>query len=125
MWGLAISRDGGVVVSASRDRSLRLWRRTDEQVFLEEEREAEAELALNAAIEKTQQTAEAAEEEADALGIDGGAADAGVAGRRTIESISGAERLLEALRTLSEDGCVDASAGSKSPALMRCGLAGL
>lgn len=103
VWGLAISRDGGVVVSASRDRSLRLWRRTDEQVFLEEEREAEAELALNAAIEKTQQTAEAAEEEADALGIDGGAADAGVAGRRTIESISGAERILEALRTLSEE----------------------
>ena len=31
VWSLAVSRDGGLLASASRDRSLRLWSRSDEQ----------------------------------------------------------------------------------------------
>ena len=68
------------------------------QVFLEEEREAEVEAALDASLEKTQQAAEAEEEEAAALGVDGRSeGGAGAAGRRTAESVRGAERVLEAL----------------------------
>ena len=45
VWGLSVSRDGSSVASCGRDRSLRLWGRTDEPVFLEEEREKELEAA--------------------------------------------------------------------------------
>lgn len=43
VWAIAPSRTGSFLVSAAKDRSLRLWRRGDEQVFVEEEREAELE----------------------------------------------------------------------------------
>ncbi|CAM9454408.1 unnamed protein product [Scytosiphon promiscuus] len=39
----ALSPDGSFVLSGGHDRSLRLWRRTEEMVFLEEEREKELE----------------------------------------------------------------------------------
>eukprot|EP00962_Isochrysis_galbana_P010556 scaffold2921_cov124-Isochrysis_galbana.AAC.4 len=104
VWGLAVGRSGAHVVSASRDRSIRLWTRSAEQVFLEEEREAEVEAVLDASLEKQQQAAEAEEEEAAALGVDGRAeAEAGAAGRRTLESVKGAERVLEALKTLDDE----------------------
>jgi U3 small nucleolar RNA-associated protein 12 len=102
VWGVAVSRDGGFITSVGRDRSLRLWRRTEEQVFLEEEREAETDALLEAGLEKQQHTAEAEEEEAAALGLEG-AADAAAAGRRTLETVKGAERILEALRVLDDE----------------------
>lgn len=42
-WTLELSPDGSFVLSGGHDRSLRLWRRTEEMVFLEEEREKEME----------------------------------------------------------------------------------
>ena len=42
-WALEVSSDGSFVLSGGHDRSLRLWRRTDEMVFLDEEREKELE----------------------------------------------------------------------------------
>lgn len=39
VWAISVSSDGAFVVSSSQDRSIRFWRRTDEQLFLEEERE--------------------------------------------------------------------------------------
>jgi U3 small nucleolar RNA-associated protein 12 len=102
VWGLAVGRGGAHVVSVSRDKSLRLWARSGEQVFLEEEREAEVEAVMDASLEKQQQAAEAEEEEAAMLGLEG-QAEAGAAGRRTLESVKGAERVLEALKTLDEE----------------------
>lgn len=43
VWALDVSADGSFVLSGGHDRSLRIWRRTDEMVFLEEERERELE----------------------------------------------------------------------------------
>jgi len=104
VWSLAISRNGELLASVSRDRSLRLWRRSEEQVFVNEEKEAEMEALFEEGVEKQQQTEEAAEEEATALGLEGGAASASaMAGRRTIESVKGAERVLEALKVLDEE----------------------
>ncbi|KAL3894860.1 MAG: hypothetical protein SGPRY_013689 [Prymnesium sp.] len=54
-------------------------------------------------MEKAQQTAEAEEEEAEAMGREGGLAEASSAGRRNIDSVKGAERLLEAMKVLEED----------------------
>ena len=39
VWSLDIPMDGSFCVSASQDRSLRLWRRTEDLVFVEEEKE--------------------------------------------------------------------------------------
>uniref|UniRef100_A0A7S0P2Q4 Small-subunit processome Utp12 domain-containing protein n=1 Tax=Calcidiscus leptoporus TaxID=127549 RepID=A0A7S0P2Q4_9EUKA len=103
VWSLVISRKGDFVVSVGRDRAVRLWRRSEEQVFIEEEREAELEAAFEGGLERQQQTAEAEEEEAAALGLEGGAAEGTHAGRRTLESVKGAERVLEALRVLDDE----------------------
>ncbi|CEP02195.1 unnamed protein product (mitochondrion) [Plasmodiophora brassicae] len=43
VWGLAVSRAGRTLVSAGNDRSIRVWSETEEQVFLEEERETRLE----------------------------------------------------------------------------------
>jgi len=104
VWSVVPSRSGALVASISRDRSLRLWTRSDEQVFVEEEREAELEQIFEAGIEKQQQAHEAADEEAAALGLADGTSEAATAARRSLESVKGAERVLEALKTLAEEG---------------------
>lgn len=43
IWALAISRTGSYLVSASHDKSIRVWAQTEEQIFLEEEKEKELE----------------------------------------------------------------------------------
>ena len=47
IWALAISSKGDRLFSAGHDRSLRVWEKTQEQVFLEEERENELDRALD------------------------------------------------------------------------------
>jgi len=39
VWGLSVSSIGDFLVTSSNDRSLRIWQQTQEQLFLEEERE--------------------------------------------------------------------------------------
>ena len=63
VWALAVAPDGTFFATAGADRSLRVWRRTEEQVFLEEERERE----LGAALAR----------EAGGLGADGEGVAAG------------------------------------------------
>lgn len=41
VWSLAITNEGSQVVSVSHDHSIRVWKETDDEVFLEEEREKE------------------------------------------------------------------------------------
>ncbi len=48
VWALDVSRDGSFVMSAGQDRSLRLWERGEDLVFVEEERER----AIEALTEK-------------------------------------------------------------------------
>ena len=43
IWAMAVSRTGEMIVTASHDKSIRIWHQTDEQIFLEEEREKELE----------------------------------------------------------------------------------
>eukprot|EP00127_Corallochytrium_limacisporum_P004403 Clim_evm11s161 gene=Clim_evmTU11s161 len=132
VWGLVMSSSGDFFASASQDRSLRLFRRTEEQVFLEEEREREQEREM----EEQMMADEATERErartfgtgtsgrhaaaADALGdpslllkgdgdgnADDGEAEDGAAlqaaTRRTMGAIKGAESLLEAIELLDEE----------------------
>lgn len=43
IWAMTPSHSGTFIVSASHDKSIRIWTQTDEQIFLEEERERELE----------------------------------------------------------------------------------
>ncbi|KAI9189314.1 beta transducin [Blastocladiella emersonii ATCC 22665] len=82
VWALAIGKFGNFVASASHDRSIRMWEKTDEQLFLEEEREREMDAAADAAM------VEAANEAgADANGVALSSADSLKAGERIIEAL--------------------------------------
>ena len=93
VWCVAVSSLGDFVVSGSHDRSVRVWERTGEQLFLEEEREKELEKEFD-------RQAEAGEE--DAADGDGGGASA-MAGRASSATVMASERLQEALDIASHD----------------------
>lgn len=47
VWGVAAAKDGKTFISVGADRSLRVWKRTNEQIFLDEEKERALEDALD------------------------------------------------------------------------------
>ena len=94
IWALAVSRTGEFVLSASHDKSIRIWSQTDEQIFLEEEREKELEeLYENTLTTSLEQNEEAGAENNEAV----------AAGKLTIETLMAGEKIAEAL----EVGIVD------------------
>ena len=88
VWSIAISRSGNMLVSASHDKSIRVWDETEEQIFLEEEREREIEelyeSTLTGSLEKDQ-------DGADENG------EVGAASKQTTETLMAGERITEAL----------------------------
>lgn len=94
IWALAVSRTGDFIISASHDKSIRIWQQTDEQIFLEEEREKE----LEELYDKTLATSLEHEEENGAEQT-----EVGAAGKQTSETLMAGERIVEAL----EIGIVD------------------
>jgi U3 small nucleolar RNA-associated protein 12 len=87
---IAIARSGSFLVSAGLDKSITVWEETEEQIFLEEEREREMEelyeTTLVASLEKEPESEEQRTETADA-------------GKQTIETLMAGERIAEALET--------------------------
>lgn len=88
IWALAVSRSAGFLVSASHDKSIRVWQETDEQIFLEEEREKEIEELYESTL------AASLEQDPDAEDKDG---EVGAAGKQTVETLMAGERIAEAL----------------------------
>lgn len=90
IWALAVSRTGDFVVSASHDKSIRIWQQTDEQLFLEEEREKELEdlyestLTTSLDVDENRQDGEQPSEVAPA-------------GKQTSQTLMAGERIAEAL----------------------------
>ncbi|EFW99780.1 small nucleolar ribonucleoprotein complex subunit [Grosmannia clavigera kw1407] len=93
IWAMAVSHSGSFVVSASHDKSIRVWNETDEQVFLEEEREREMELLY----ESTLATSLERDADPEDAGLDGQPADVGLASKPTTETLMAGERIAEAL----------------------------
>ena len=88
IWALAINRTGEFVVSASHDKSIRVWQQTDEQIFLEEEREKELEeLYENTLATSLDAEEDPAEEKPEAVS----------AGKQTISTLIAGEKIAEAL----------------------------
>mmetsp|Transcript_20504 Transcript_20504/g.32691 ORF Transcript_20504/g.32691 Transcript_20504/m.32691 type:complete len:960 (-) Transcript_20504:107-2986(-) len=83
---LALSQDAAFMVTAGSDKQIRFWRRSEEQLFLSEERAKELE-------EKFEQEVEREDVQAPA----GGEAVVLRASRRTVESVRTTERLVEVL----------------------------
>ncbi|KAK1942112.1 WD repeat-containing protein 3 [Phytophthora citrophthora] len=97
VWGLAVSGDGSFVVSCSQDRSLCKYVRTEDQVFIEEEKEKEMEQLfedelVNNGNGKAPSMGKNKDEE-DEDGKDNSAS----ASKRTIESVRAGESLMEAI----------------------------
>jgi len=94
IWALAVSRTGDFVVSASHDKSIRVWQQTDEQIFLEEEKEKE----LEELYESTLATSLGREQ-----GEEGEDDEVARPGKQTVETLMAGEKIVDAL----EIGLVD------------------
>lgn len=94
VWALAVG--DGVVVSASHDKSMRVWRQFDDPLFIEEERELEREEEYEETLleESNQEANENNNEDEE---------DRARAGKQTMVSLKSGERLMEALEIGTED----------------------
>uniref|UniRef100_A0A8C9QI83 WD repeat-containing protein 3 n=1 Tax=Spermophilus dauricus TaxID=99837 RepID=A0A8C9QI83_SPEDA len=93
IWCLAVSPSGDYVVSSSHDKSLRLWERTREPLILEEEREMQREAEYEESVAKEDQPAVPGEIQGDSY----------FTGRKTIETVKAAERIMEAIELYREE----------------------
>ncbi|KAL1637218.1 beta transducin [Neofusicoccum ribis] len=87
IWAMAVSRTGDFVVTASHDKSIRVWNQSDEPIFLEEERERE--------LEELYESTLAANLEGD--DENGEKDEVGAATKQTIATLTAGERIMEAL----------------------------
>ncbi|XP_046902747.1 WD repeat-containing protein 3 [Hypomesus transpacificus] len=93
VWCLAISPNGDHLVSSSHDKSLRLWERTREPIILDEEREMEREAEFEQEVAKGEETVVPGETKGEAA----------PAGKKTIETVKAAERIMEALELYRDE----------------------
>lgn len=84
IWALCVGKSGDLVVTAGNDKSIRVWEKTEEPLFLEEERERD--------LEERNDT-----EMLDSANRDGDDDEVGTAGIRTIDSLKSSERIIEAI----------------------------
>lgn len=96
IWALAVSRTGEFIVSASHDKSIRIWQQTDEQIFLEEEREKEME-------ELYENTLTTSLEQDDPVRDGDAAVEVVSASKQTAETLMAGEKIVEALEAGIED----------------------
>ncbi|XP_024620709.1 WD repeat-containing protein 3 isoform X2 [Neophocaena asiaeorientalis asiaeorientalis] len=93
IWCLAVSPSGDYIVSSSHDKSLRLWERTREPLILEEEREMQREAEYEESVAKEDQPVVPGETQGDSY----------FTGKKTIETVKAAERIMEAIELYREE----------------------
>ncbi|KAL1303644.1 hypothetical protein AAFC00_007001 [Neodothiora populina] len=91
VWAMAVSRTGEKVITASHDKSIRVWDVTDDLIFLEEEREKELEEMYEStlATQLDKDYADADEE--------GQESEVAAASKQTIATLTYGERIMEAM----------------------------
>ncbi|TXT15782.1 hypothetical protein VHUM_00285 [Vanrija humicola] len=101
VWALAVSQQGNFVVTGSHDKSIRIWEKTDEPLFLEEERERELEAAHDADLANQLNNTGLA----DDLDEDGqeGAGEVEAVQKQTAETLMAGERIMDALELADAD----------------------
>ncbi|CAG2197288.1 DIP2 [Mytilus edulis] len=93
VWSLTVSSAGHFMVSGSHDKSLRLWERSKEPLVLEEEREMEREAEYEDSVAQSGEPVVAGETNIEV----------GLAGKKSIETVKGAEKIMEALELYKEE----------------------
>lgn len=88
VWACEISYDSSICVSVGQDRSLRLWQRSEDMVFVEEEKERELEAIVDNSLQQQQASAINGEEPISS---------------KTSESVRGGEALIAALDIVEEE----------------------
>ena len=96
VWGLSVAQDGASFVSGGHDRSIRVWKRTEEMVFLDEERERALDAVFEAELDDDRRPEGEEDRDADAPAEE-------APGRRSLEAVASAERLLEACEVASAE----------------------
>ncbi|KAF1992585.1 WD40 repeat-like protein [Aulographum hederae CBS 113979] len=102
IWAMAVARNGDFAVTASHDKSIRVWNAVvDDPIFLEEERERE----MEELYESTLTTSLGADNDAegDGAGENEEKQEVGAASKQTITTLTAGERIMEALELGLED----------------------
>lgn len=98
IWAMAVANSGEFLVTASHDKSIRIWTQTDEQIFLEEERERELEdlyeSTLLTSIENDERNT------ADPSALNDAVTDPS---KQTTQTLMAGEKIAEALTFATED----------------------
>jgi len=98
VWALDVSRDGSFAISGGQDRSLRLWERGEDLVFVEEERERALEaLAEKAAGDDSNTNGPTPE------GVPSTGATELTAARKSLESVRSGELLMDAVELVEAE----------------------
>lgn len=99
VWCIAVSPDGRTVVSTSHDHSIRVWQETDDQVFLEEEKEREMEEEYEETLLKSLEGGSGDDQflRDKNSGDDGVIDEVSGVNKQTLESLKAGEKLMEAL----------------------------
>ncbi|KAJ0396168.1 hypothetical protein P43SY_006211 [Pythium insidiosum] len=103
VWGLAVSQDGSFVVSCSQDRSICKYVRTEDQVFIEEEKEKELEAMFEQDLLKDNDRKAPAMGKSDDEVAAAEASTSASAAKKTIESVRAAESLMEAIELAEKE----------------------
>ncbi|WFD29685.1 beta transducin [Malassezia sp. CBS 17886] len=104
VWALATGHQGRVVVTAGADRSIRVWEKTDEPLFLEEEREKELERMYETAVPPAGlEHAGIGELAGDDDAPRPARAEAEAVSLTTAESLTAGERLIDAIALADGD----------------------
>ncbi|WRT69934.1 uncharacterized protein IL334_006925 [Kwoniella shivajii] len=100
IWALATSHNGQFVVTGSHDKSIRIWEKTEEPLFLEEEREREIEAMYDSNL------ADSLNRDPDVEGLEGGnlnGNEAEAVQKQTSETLMAGEKIMEALEIADTD----------------------
>ena len=101
VWAMVQNSRGDWIASAGRDKSIRIWSRTDEQVFLEEEREKEVEeLYEEGLVEGLERS------RIDEAG-EGEGMEVTQAGKQTVETLNAGRKNSRGFRVRKRRSCVD------------------
>ena len=91
IWAMVLSRSGETVVTASHDKSIRVWEAGDDLIFLEEEREKELEQMYESTLAQNLDRDFRDEE------TEQGGDEVGAASKQTITTLTHGEKIVEAL----------------------------
>lgn len=123
IWSMSLSNDGEILATASHDRMIRVWRRTDEPLFLDEEKDKRMEEMFESKLIE-EDVVEARKAKKDNVGFmeDALKAETSTAGKRSMDTVRAGEALIEALELCEEEETRLADEPDVPPNLKMLGL---